>query len=636
MRNIETDLHEMPAEGVSDMGHHRLSAAFNTTIDDSPNKTNFKAAMFLKMLETCVYTKAGAVNSSGRVGQTLQSIGSAVTPGNISKLRSPVRSRLYSLITPGGPRIPGANIPGARGASRCPAGFAFGGRFTDNEFSTCGAQLFDIPSPLALAARALRRANNVPTTARVENLSDVVEGGSSPDRLSQIRRMAQIPKNGTLNAQSLAGSVRTSITALKGAPAGEGRMIRRDGTILRPIVPSSVLRTFSGNPDMEDGVMVRAMQAPQDISSDDLALLAGAGIQQVSFVAPNGTQIGVRRVRDLTVGERRKFGRQLNNVVGESDQYDVGSNLREFTTQTNGAFEYTQDFPTVKNPTEIVSFIGKDGRKRDAPRWVYETFFKKGKPKQSTATESTDLRDPFTLPASEIVAAITTSKNYKGKKVGRAMRLERVDGKSFMLIPQTVENGSLSRQIYSDVAKNIGIKMPQSKLVGTAGMRQVLQEDEIASSRPKAIDYLGVLFADVLLDKRNRTDKELFQSRDGKWISFPTGNELSASAGLSKEDIERRFNIDLPEEMLSSYREYGKAFANLSDRERQLLTVSWDDLLKKARSFDWAKYIARLDSDGKLSSAERTHLDVARRLYDRRIANLTKLKERFLELVKIA
>jgi hypothetical protein len=199
-----------------------------------------------------------------------------------------------------------------------------------------------------------------------------------------------------------------------------------------------------------------------------------------------------------------------------------------------------------------------------------------------------------------------------------------------------VENGSLSRQIYSDVAKNIGIKMPQSKLVGTAGMRQVLQEDEIASSRPKAIDYLGVLFADVLLDKRNRTDKELFQSRDGKWISFPTGNELSASAGLSKEDIERRFNIDLPEEMLSSYREYGKAFANLSDRERQLLTVSWDDLLKKARSFDWAKYIARLDSDGKLSSAERTHLDVARRLYDRRIANLTKLKERFLELVKIA
>lgn len=636
MRNIETDLHEAPAIGVSDMGHHRLSVAFNTTIDDSPNKINFKAAMFLKMRETCVYTKAGTINAGGPVGQTLQSIGSAVTPGNISKLRSPVRSRLYSMITPGGPRIPGANIPGARGASRCPAGFAFGGRFTDNEFSTCGAQLFDIPSPIALAIRALRRVNNVPTAARVENLSDVVEGGTSPDRLSQIRRMAQIPKNGTLNAQSLASSVRTSITALKGAPAGEGRMIRRDGTILRPIVPSSVLRTFSGNPDMEDGVMVRAMQAPKDISSDDLALLAGAGIQQVSFVAPNGTQIGVKRVRDLTVGERRKFGRQLNNVVGESDEYDVGSNLREFTTQTNGAFEYTQDFPTVKNPTEIVSFMGKDGRKRDAPRWVYETFFKKGKPKQSTATESTDLRDPFTLPASEIVAAITTSKNYKGKKVGRAMLLERVDGKSFMLLPQTVENGSLSRQIYSDVAKNIGVKMPQSKLVGTAGMRQVLQEDEIASSRPKAIDYLGVLFADVLLDKRNRSDKELFQSRDGKWISFPTGNELSAGAGLSKEDIERRFNIDLPEEMLSSYRDYGKAFANLSDRERQLLTVSWDDLLEKARSFDWAKYIARLNSDGILSSAERAHVDVARRLYDRRLANLSKLKERFLELVKIA
>jgi hypothetical protein len=327
------------------------------------------------------------VGSRTGFGRTLQAVGSAITPGNISTIRSPVRSAIWRALTPGGGGGRGRKLPGERGY-RCPAGFEFGGRFTDSAFSTCGAQLFEIPGPLALAARAIRGAMN-PPSARLESLSQVVQGNASPDRAVQIQRMAQIPRDNIPNKQKFAQSVASSITTLKASPQGDARMIRRDGTIFRPIVPSSILRQFSGNKDMMDGAFVRAVQVPKDIAPDDVALLAGASMQRISFVAPNGVVISIERPRALTVGERRKFGRQLNKVIGETDQYEVGKNIKDFAERSNGAFKYTETYGDVKNPNELVTVIGKDGVERQVRRWIYETFIKAGEeartPKQQGA-----------------------------------------------------------------------------------------------------------------------------------------------------------------------------------------------------------------------------------------------------------
>lgn len=380
------------------------------------NIANYKSAMFLRKKQARlsapidVYSydeKVGLFRSRSGVGRAVQAVGSALLPGNLSSIRSPIRSAVWRGLTPGGGgrRRRG---DGDRGY-RCPSGFQFGGRFTDSQWSTCGAQLFDIPGPLALLARAVRGSVNAPD-ARLTSLSEVIEGDASPDRAVQIQRLAAIPRNPGLNKPRFDRSVSESITTLQGAPAGEGRMIRRDGVVLRPIVPSSVLREFSGNPDMLDGAMIRAVQIPREIAADDVALLAGASMQRISFVAPNGVVMTIERPRPLTVGERRKFGRQLNRVVSETDQYDPGASIRQFAEGSNGAFKYTETYGKIPDPLALVTVTGSDGVKRRVRKWVYETFFRKQEGRGVSVRRQAEQREQVARQGREAVERISGAK----------------------------------------------------------------------------------------------------------------------------------------------------------------------------------------------------------------------------------
>lgn len=322
--------------------------------------------------------KAGLIGASSNVGRALQGIGSSLTPGNISPLSSPIRSRVYGALIPGGGQGVLSRLkPNRKRQARCPAGFEFGGRFTDNRFSTCGAQLFEIPGPLALISRAIRgsTAPKLPQ-ARVENLSEVLEGNPSNTRTIQIQRMAQIPRTGAFQKDKFNRSVADSIKLLKGAPSGEGRMIRRDGVILRPVVPSSVLRSFSENPDMEDGAMIRAIQLPADIGADDLALLGGPSMSKIAFVAPNGVTVSIERSRPFTIGEKRKFPRMINALAESSNKDNIFKNIEDFAKNSDGAFKFNADTGSIPEALELVEYTGADGVKRTAPRWLYETFIK--------------------------------------------------------------------------------------------------------------------------------------------------------------------------------------------------------------------------------------------------------------------
>lgn len=378
------------------------------------NVANYKSAMFLRKKQARLSApidvygyeeKVGLFRSRSGVGRAVQAVGSALLPGNLSAIRSPIRSAIWRGLTPGGGGGRRRMGDGERGY-RCPAGFQFGGRFTDSAFSTCGAQLFEVPGPLALLARAVRGAVNAPD-ARVTSLSEVIEGDASPERAVQIQRMAQIPRNPGPNKPRFDRSVAESITTLQGAPAGEGRMIRRDGVILRPIVPSSVLREFSGNPDMVDGAMIRAVQIPREIAADDVALLAGASMQRISFVAPNGVVMTIERPRPLTVGERRKFGRQLNRAIGETDQYDPGASIRQFAEGTNGAFKYTETYGKIPDPLAFVTVKGPDGVERRVRKWVYETFIKKSQARGATVRQQAQQREQIARQGREAVERLS-------------------------------------------------------------------------------------------------------------------------------------------------------------------------------------------------------------------------------------
>ena len=675
---------QMPKRHLEPFVKSSSRALMLPVLSTNRNLVNYKAAIFSTPTKSRIgaSVKVGLIGSSGAVGQNIQAAGTVALPGNLSAIRSPIRSRAYGALVPSGNlglgRVRRVTPKPTRGF-RCPAGFQFGGRFTDQNYSTCGAQLFDLPSPIGLTIGAARRLNNNPRIPKVqaaESLSQVVTAGTTGNTAS-ILRMAQIPRTGADNPASRIKAVETAIRTVTGAPTSEGRLIRRDGVVLKPIVPSSVLRKFSGNSDMDGGVMIRPIQVPKDIVGDDLALLAGPAVRQVTYVLPNGSTLTIERARELTVGERRKFGRQLNRVAGESDQFDVGNNIRDFANASNGAFKYTEKFPNVEKPNDLISVDNGKGGKVEVRRWVYETFMSngKGKPKKpvSTMANVTTLREdatpkndapttlaesiklldnggnPFDVPSEFISDSLNRSKTYESSRLGTGViKHQSGDGKTVLQVPETVQNGTVSEKVYSDIASQLGLKMPTTKIGGRADKRDLIMSDinqgetrfdsSIDISEANKGDVLRAAVADFITDRRDRSPATLLPARDGSRITvIPSSNELSNGAGLSAADIAKRFKIDLPEYMDErGARLYVETFSSTSESERKMLASLVDDLFKKIEAFNWDEYVSRLSLDGKLSDGEKRHLEIVKKIFGSRKDALQKQKATFNKLVGIA
>lgn len=647
------------------------------------NVINYKAAMFARSTKArigstipVVDVKVGVIGSQGRIGQTLQGVASVAIPGDMSEIRSPIRSRIYSALTPGGGsnrRIPGRNERGYR----CPAGFQFGGRFTDRNYSTCGRQLFEIATNAigrSIGSSPGKRPAITPASA--ESLSEVIEGqGDARQRAIQIMRMAQVPRSGAENPKVRSAALSKVITGLIGTPSGESRLIRKDGVVLRPVVPSSVLRNFGGNPDMENGVFVRSIDKPSDIVGDDLALLSGPAIMNVSYVAPNGSVLSIERQRPLTVGERRKFGRQLNRVAGTSDQYDVGNNIREFANNSGGAFKYSEKFPNVEKPLDLIEVEDDKGKKIQVRRWVYETFMKDGSRsggKVKPAREKETLRedgakasetvdniadavkmlddggDPLDLSPQLIADALRRSDKYKARKLGTGV-IEYSDdsGKTFYQVPETRKNGAIAERFYTDVAAQLGIPAPGARLVGKDGSRETILADasnnsvrtdsDLSLDKVNPKELMKVFMSDFLTDARDRSPATLRPVRTSSGTTvIPSSNELSALAGLDAAEIKKRFDLDLPEYLEGrNSMIYRNSFGRMSAKERTEAVSVYDTLIERAKKFNWEDYKTRFSADGELSLAEQKHLDILRKLYENRLNKLVSKKKETIRLLGI-
>jgi hypothetical protein len=528
---------------------------------------------------------------------------------------------------------------------------------------------------LNAAVNSLRGDKPAIARARAEDVSEVVEG-TTPEqsRAIQIMRMAKVPRSAVENPTVRAANVAKVISGITGSPAGESRLIRKDGVILRSLVPSSVLRNFGGNPDMENGVFVRSIAKPTDIVGDDLALLSGPAIRQVAYVTPNGSVLSIERQRDLTVGERRKFGRQLNNVAAASDQYDVGNNIRDFANGSGGAFKYSEKFPNVPKPLDLIEVEDANGNKKEVRRWVYETFMKdSGKTgKLSARVEKETLRedganvsdapenladavelidnggDPFDISPEFLSDAMRRSKKYQSRKLGTGVtEYSDGSGKTYYQVPETKKNGSIAERYYSDVASQLGIPTPAVRFIGKDGSRESFIGDvandgnridfDQPFSKVSAEDMLRVFMADYLTDARDRSPATLRPVRtQQKLIVVPSGNELSALSGLSAEDIAERFKIDLPTYIENrSSKIYKDRFGSLSPKERNELLGIYDTLIDRAQKFKWDEYASRLSADGNLSRSEQAHLEILKKLFTLRLDRLVRGKQQTIKLLGI-
>lgn len=607
------------------------------------------------------FKRVGVVSANSPVLQGIQAVGSVATPGNLSVVRSPIRSTIARALTPG---LPGGLRRGMSrdGVSRCPEGYQYGGRFTDNRFSTCGQKLFQIPGPLGAAIGAIRRLARLASPAVPETGSEVLGSGQQPENLVQARA-PQIPKVSLSNPQKLRLEVEKLVKPLGRVEQPSARMVRRDGFVLEPVVPASVLRTIPDNRDMEGATYLLNVANPAEIGKDELGLLSNTGVTSLKYVLPGGSVLTLEKRRPLTVGERRKLGRTVNAAIESDNSKDPASRLKMVANETGEGIGYSESFVGLSRPNEI----DKNGQQR----WATMAFRRR----RPTATEekpterTSESAAPVGKDISTLAGAIAHLKNGGSlseispdiieqvlSKMGE-IREDRISASQSMItapnrdkyILKTPKSNfeALSQRFASDVQQHLGIESPNVLFVGTGDKRKYLVEDaETALKGGKANedarfgsaqwgDVMRLMFSDILTDVKNRNSGSVnLVDYNGKLRVVPSSNDGAGLVELSKISVRERTEAQLRELLSPSESElYIEYFRQLKAAQRAQYLQFIATLIQRARAFNFSNFKSRLYNDGKLSSGEKIHLNILEKLYTQRLDTLVQQNEIIREIL---
>ena len=594
-----------------------------------------------------------------KLGRALLSL---AIPGDSDPIRSPVRSAIYRTLTPGKPGGMSGSIPTkpSRGY-RCPEGYQYGGRFTDSRLSTCGAKLFDIPSPLGLALMALRRLARKPKFPDV--VTNPLTAGQSPGNLIESRK-PQIPKVSFINSRNANIQIKEMIKQIGQHNGKATRMVRRDGFVLEPVVPAKVLRAIPDNRDMEGATYILSALSPSDIGNDELGLLSNTGVVSLIYVMPGGSTLVLKKQRKLSIGERRKLGRTVNSSMTLNNSKDPGARLKAVARETGEGMGYFENFTGIKNPNEIIN--GK-------PRWANEAFKRKNKmPKdvntQNISRESTSnnavagkinsidkaldhLSSGGAL--SKISPAIladvlANSKDIKIQKLENNQSLIYYGNKKYFMHTAPRKYQHIDELFAADIQQHIGLESPDVILASGPGPeRPYIREDvETAFNGAKfnpAIkfdeldpkDVAKIMISDYLTDQENRPMSSIYPMETA---SGPTPmlaqNILSQLMDLDKISITKRNKINLLKfytNFTGAY--YSKYYLALKLEQRVVFRKTLDAIIKRAKSASLATMRERFKKDG-LSIGELQHLAILEKLFTNRLESLFGSKRSIIELLE--
>jgi hypothetical protein len=642
----------------------KVNPVITMRLNGEQNLIDYKALAKRSGLTRKYSVKVGILGTHSTIGQAAQSAISAATPGNLSPIRSPIRSGLWGALTPGKPRIPGGT-GGANRASRCPEGYQYGGRFTDSRFSTCGAKLFDIPSAIGLAIGALRR---LARGVRAVNAaaSTPITGEKPPESLVQSRK-PQIPRVGNPNPAARAAAAKNIVSQIGQADAPVVRMVRKDGFALEPVVSAQVLRAIPDNRDMEGADYILSVQELPQLGGQELGLLSNTGVTKLTYVLPGGSTLSLEKKRQLTVGERRKLGRTVNAASKIDISNDPTARLKEVVAQTGDGIGYSENFLNIKNPNEVVSKGGKS-----VPRWADEFFGKGRKAKPAANAErATDSSSAVGKnitsvdaavdqiisgrPLSEIdpmilQQALTKANVFKRQKLDqRREMLETPNGNKYMLYSSSGKYEHLGQKLASDIQQHLGLESPDVFFVGEGDKRKYIVEDPSSlirgfqvDRRRKFSDYkpedvAKMLVSDWLTDQRERDPGSIVPVSNGTDTKpVVTNNFTSGLADLDQVSIVERQKLTLSQFMDPKRAEtYSQYFQNLQQQQRFAFRREIDALLLRARQFNFTQFKNRLYSDGRLTDAEKAHLNIVGRILEIRIQNYAGSRENLMEILGV-
>lgn len=332
--------------------------------------------------------KVGLAGSHSTPLQGIQGVASLATPGDMSDVRSPVRSTLWEIITPGGgkDRVNLRRPKIGKGQDRCPPGFEFGGRFTNSRLSTCGTRLFDLPSLRGAASDALSAMKKGPKADDTLK-GTLVRGNVIPN--STVTRRPEIPAVGALNIPEINTSVTNNIPLVATDESSSARLVRRDGSVLSAMVSIDKLASTRNNADIADGVIIRRATDPSKIGDSEIGLLA-AGARSAVMVFPDGSSLTLSRTSKATPESIRGMSRRWATLRRNEPDLGYGSALEKFVAESNGKLELKPEIKNVKGPLQLIEVQREDGSRRMVRRWIFEIFL------AANAPSRPDNIDPWT------------------------------------------------------------------------------------------------------------------------------------------------------------------------------------------------------------------------------------------------
>jgi len=582
-----------------------------------------------RQYEINITTKAGLVRSGSRLGQAAQAVGSVLTPGNISRVRSPIRSAAWRALTPGLPGG-GRGIRRRNRAARCPEGYQYGGRFTDNQLSTCGAQLFDIPSPLGAIIAALRRG---PQTGKpIEG--QVITGKPGADLLQS--RRPQIPRVGNEMPQRRNQAVAKLIEAMGKPDIDAARMVRRDGFQLEPVVSPAVLRTIPDNRDMEGATYLMSLTSLDNMGGQELGLLSNTGVTNITYVLPNGSSASIEKVRALTVGERRKLGRTVNAAIKKDNDSDPAARLKFLSEETGDGIAYKENFKG-KAQTLAEALKAKPGKAKPASqRTIVDAM--EGKPFKGAAGKKIGAIDDAVahINGGGSLAEIKPSILQEALKQVNAFKkrpggiFETSNGDRFSVRASSNDFDHLHAALASEIQRHLGLNPSAIALVGKGGKRRRYITDAPAVDTERTFkdsapaEVARMLLADLMAGIDERTPGATTSLGDTT-IPTPTPSSLT---DLDKIQIAKR-----TEEAISAMRPlsaqgmYNDYYRELRDAQKRAFQTELERLMEQARKFNFTNFRDRLYDDGELSAAEKTHLNIVQKIVEGRIKTLSSSYE---------
>jgi hypothetical protein len=204
----------------------------------------------------------------------------------------------------------------------------------------------------------------------------------------------------------------------------------------------------------------------------------------------------------------------------------------------------------------------------------------------------------------------------------------------------------LSAGLASEIQSHLGLKSPDIAAVGKGDKKKYLSEVAESAASGFSVDktskfndlptsqVAALMVSDILADIPARTTNSV--------AIMKKGDEIAAFPDIAKSELIDLSDIKVRERTSARIREfasvsgdglYTKYYRELKDDQRRLLQQQIDELIEKAREFNFTKYRERLYRDGELSKAEKVHLNIIQKIVANRVDVLRQSRDQLMSVL---